>query len=304
MRLTIALGGNALLDPDDEPSHAAQAANIRNTAERLAGLIEEGHELVIVHGNGPQAGSILLQQEETPPEMPLDVVVAETQGQIGYMLQRALDQELQQGDEDRRAVTVLTQVVVDEDAEAFDHPFKPVGPFYTEAEAREKPFETKEVGTGDRRWRRVVPSPEPVDIMETDTIRSVLESRDAVIACGGGGVPVSSSFEGMEAVIDKDRSAALLAEELDADRLVILTNVDHAYLEFGTPQQEAIEELSVARARELVEDSVFGEGTMRPKIEAAAAFAERTGKPAVIGSLEHIDGVLDDDGTVIGDTDG
>jgi len=294
MRVVTALGGNALLDPDTEPDHASQLANIQRTAEELAGLIEEGHELAVTHGNGPQAGNILLQQEATPPAMPLDVVVAETQGQIGYMLQLELSDRL-----DTYPVTVLTQVEVDPDSPAFDDPSKPVGPFYTAEEAEKAEGLIKEVGTGERPYRRVVPSPDPVSIVETDAIRSLLEEDGLVIAAGGGGVPVTPEGDGVEAVIDKDRTSSLLAREIGAGKLIILTDVEYVQRGHGTAAAEPIETMTPAEAREMAEDGEFGEGSMRPKVLAATSFVEETGNEAVITSLEHVDKAIDGHGTVI-----
>lgn len=294
MRIVTALGGNALLDPDAEPDHDSQLENVRRTAGKLAGLIEDGHELVITHGNGPQAGNILLQQERTPPAMPLDVVVAETQGQIGYMLQRELGNRL-----DTRPATVLTQVEVDPDSPASEEPSKPVGPFYTAEEAEEATGTIKEVGSGDRPYRRVVPSPDPISIIETDAITSLLGEDGLVIAAGGGGIPVTADGEGVEAVIDKDRTSSLLAREIDARKLLILTDVEHVERGHGTGDAEPIETMTPEEARELAEDGEFGEGSMRPKVLAAASFVEETGEEAVITSLEHAREAIDGHGTVI-----
>lgn len=294
MRIVTALGGNALLDPDAEPDHDSQLDNVRRTARELAALIEDGHELVLTHGNGPQAGNILLQQERAPPAMPLDVVVAETQGQIGYMLQRELGNHL-----DTRPATVLTQVEVDPDSPAFEDPSKPVGPFYTAEEAEKAAGTIKEVGDGDRPYRRVVPSPDPVSIIETDAIESLLEDDGLVIAAGGGGIPVTAGGEGVEAVIDKDRTSSLLAREIDAEKLLILTDVEHVQRDHGTADAEPIEAMRPEEARELAEDGEFGEGSMRPKVLAAVSFVEETGMEAVITSLDHAKKAVEGHGTVI-----
>ncbi|MDY6770632.1 MAG: carbamate kinase [Candidatus Nanohaloarchaea archaeon] len=293
MRIVVALGGNALLDPEAEPEYESQLRNVERTTDQLASLADD-NELVLTHGNGPQAGNILLQQEETPPEMPLDVVVAETQGQIGYMLQRELGERL-----DTDPATVVTQVVVDPDDPAFDDPSKPVGPFYTADEVEGKRGTIKEVGTGEKRYRRVVPSPEPQGVVEADAIRRLIEAQAAVIASGGGGIPVTDEGKGVEAVIDKDGAAALLAEELDADMLLIVTDVDYAYRDYGTDDEEPLEELTPAEAREIADDGEFGEGSMAPKVRAAARFADRTGGKAVITSLANLDAALDGEGTTL-----
>ncbi|MDY6777471.1 MAG: carbamate kinase [Candidatus Nanohaloarchaea archaeon] len=304
MRIVIALGGNALLDPEAEPSYDAQQENIRLTAKRLVRLLKEDHELVITHGNGPQAGNILLQQEETPPEMPLDVVVAETQGQIGYMLQRELQRAAGEMGTACDPATLLTRVVVDRESEAFDHPSKPVGPFYTEEEARGKEGTIKEVGTGEKRFRRVVPSPPPESVLEADVIRELVDVDSPVIACGGGGIPVDSDDNGVEAVIDKDRTASLLARMIEADLLLILTDVPYAYRDF-TGDREPIERLSPEKARDLAAAGEFGEGSMEPKVLAAASFVEETGERAVIGSVESLREAVEGRGTVVeADDDG
>lgn len=294
VRIVAALGGNALLDPERPPEYSNQFENIRSTAGELARLLEDGHELVLTHGNGPQAGNILLQQEKAPPAMPLDVVVAETQGQIGYMLQRELGKQVE-----RPPVTVLTQVVVDEDSDAFDDPTKPVGPFYTEEEAQDAPGTVKKVGSGDRAYRRVVPSPPPQSIREEDAIASLLEEEGLVIAAGGGGIPVTADGDGVEAVIDKDRTASLLARTIGADILLILTDVDHVFRDYGTDDEEQIGEMTVREARELADAGEFGEGSMEPKVRAAATFADETGNRAVITSLDNIEAALEGYGTVI-----
>ncbi len=294
MRIVAALGGNALLDPGAEPDHESQLQNVRRTARKLAGIREDGHELVITHGNGPQAGNILLQQEATPPAMPLDVVVAETQGQIGYMLQRELGNHL-----DTRPATILTQVEVDPDSPAFEDPSKPVGPFYTAEEAEGASGTIREVGSGKKPYRRVVPSPEPVSIIETGPIDSLLSEDGLVIASGGGGIPLTADGRGVEAVIDKDRTSSLLAQEIDADRLIILTDVEYVERGHGTDEAEPIQEMTAAEARDLAEEGEFGEGSMRPKVLAATAFVEETGREVVITSLENAKEALDGHGTLI-----
>jgi carbamate kinase len=299
MRLVLALGGNALLDPEAPPGYESQIENIRQTASRLVTLLDDGHELAITHGNGPQVGNIMLQEERTPPKMPLDVDVAETQGQIGYLLQREIGAMLSHREEGCRPATLVTQVIVDEDDAAFDEPSKPVGPFYTEEEAQQAEGTIKKIGSGEKPYRRVVPSPKPRRIVERETIASLLSKNRLVIACGGGGIPITKEGEGIEAVVDKDRSAALLAEEIDAERLLILTDVPHVCRDFGTDQQEAIEEMNVEEAVQLAEKGVFGEGSMEPKVRAAARFVEATGRKAIIGSLHNMGQVLEGKGTVV-----
>lgn len=299
MRIVTALGGNALLDPEREPEYENQRENIEKTARKLGRLMEQGHELVVTHGNGPQVGNIMLQEEKTPPEMPLDVDVAETQGQIGYMLQRSLDRAMEQAGLDADAVTVVSQVVVDSSSKAFEEPSKPVGPFYT-AEDAEMLEDVKKVGEGSRPYRRVVPSPAPEDIVEKRQIKRLVDAGDLVIACGGGGIPVTREFEGVEAVVDKDRSAGLLAELVDADVLLISTDVEYVYRDYGGADEEVVRSLSVEEARLLAEENKRGVGSMNPKLEACADFVESTGNKAIIGSVENIVEALDGRGTVIG----
>lgn len=281
MRIVVALGGNALV-PEDGEGWTAELRAAQGTAETLAPVLEE-HEVVVTHGNGPQVGRLMLQEEECGRGTPLDVLVAETQAQIGYMLQQALRNATDQG-----FASIVTQVVVDADDAAFDDPTKPVGPWYTAEQAEAKDFPVKEVGQGETAWRRVVPSPEPRRIVEADQIQHAIADGDGVICCGGGGIPVieAEGLEGVEAVIDKDRATALLAGQVDADKLVLLTNVSHAYRDFGEADQAPIEEASVDEMQALLENGVFGEGSMRPKVEACIDFVERTGNDAVIGAVE------------------
>lgn len=291
MRLVIALGGNALLDPSKEFSYSAQEQQIRSTARRIAGLCRD-HEVVLVHGNGPQVGALMAQQQGSDFGRPLDALVAETQGQIGYLLQRGLQAE---GIE---VSTVVTQVGVDRDDPAFEEPSKPVGPFVDAETAEVSPGIYHELGSGDRPYRRVVPSPEPSTIYEADQVRSQLERSGAVIACGGGGIPVDGEGGGVEAVIDKDKAACELGISLGADRLMVLTNIDHAYTDFPD-KDEPLEETTPAGLREALEGGVFGEGSMRPKIESAIRFAEETGNRAIIGSVEQPEQVLEGRGTTV-----
>lgn len=291
--VVIALGGNALQDDSGDGAVANQMDVVERTASQVAGVVEDGHDVILTHGNGPQVGNLLLQQESSPqtPQLPLDVLVAQTQAMIGYLLQQAVANEL---DNSADVVTLLTQVVVDRDDPAFEDPTKPVGPFYTESEAAEKPFETREVTHGDRPYRRVVPSPDPIDIVESDEIRRLVERGSLVICGGGGGVPVArdDGLEGVEAVIDKDRATRLLGEKLDAGTLVLLTDVEYAYVDYGGPDERPLEEIHPERLREHLEAGEFGEGSMKPKIEAALEFLEDGGGRAVITSPESLTAAL------------
>ena len=282
-RVVIALGGNTLLGERGPWTVDQQVETIESTAAEIVAAIEAGYEVVVTHGNGPQIGNLLLQQEAAPetPQLPIDVLVAETQAQIGYLLQRALDNHL---DGTQDFLTVVTQVVVDPEDPAFDDPSKPIGPFYTEAGAADKSFRTRLVGSGDRPYRRVVPSPEPMTIVEADEIAGMVERGNLVICCGGGGVPVvdRGGYDGIEAVVDKDLTSGVLADAIGADRLVILTDVEHAYLDYGAVDERSIETTTPAELQPAIEAGEFGAGSMRPKIEAACRFIERGGDLATI----------------------
>lgn len=295
MRIVVALGGNAIV-PEDGEGWAAELQAAQDTAQMLAPVLQK-HEVVLTHGNGPQVGRLMLQEEACGRGTPLDVLVAETQAQIGYMLQQALRNATDQG-----FASIVTQVVVDADDTAFDDPTKPVGPWYTAEEAEAKEFPVREAGQGEEAWRRVVPSPTPRRIVEAEQIQHAIADGDGVICCGGGGIPVveEDGLEGVEAVIDKDRATALLAEQVAADHLVLLTNVPYAYRNFGEADQEPIEEASIDEMQTLLERGVFGEGSMRPKVEACISFVRRTGNDAIIAAVEDaVDAVAGETGTRI-----
>ncbi len=292
-RVVIALGGNTLLGKQGRATVEAQVETIKASALEIVGAINAGHEVVLTHGNGPQIGNLLLQQESAPetPQLPLDVLVAETQAQLGYLLQRALDNEL---DGEQDFLTVVTQVVVDPDDPAFEDPSKPIGPFYTPEEAREKDFPTRPVASDDRPYRRVVPSPRPERIVEADEIRGMVDRGNLVICCGGGGIPVvhREGYEGVEAVVDKDRTSAVLASAIDASKLVILTDVDHVYRDFGTDSQRPLETVTPTDLDPLLEEGHFGAGSMRPKVIAARQFVEAGGDLAVITTPDRLTDAL------------
>lgn len=295
-RIVVALGGNALQSSKGEATAEAQLAVVQKTCEYLVDLIRKGYEIVIVHGNGPQVGRILLASEtakDVVPAMPFDVCGAMSQGYIGYHIQQALSQKLRESGMDLPVATIVTQVAVDPQDPAFQNPSKPIGPFYSEAEAKklaeEKGYSVKE--DAGRGWRRVVPSPKPVDILEKKTIDTLL-GHTVVITCGGGGIPVvkksDGSYEGVAAVIDKDFAAEALAEHVDADVLLILTEVDHVAINFGKPDQKNLEKLTTEQAREYIAQGQFAAGSMLPKVEAAVKFVEaKPGKRAMISSLYH-----------------
>jgi carbamate kinase len=298
VKLVVALGGNALIRRGEPLEAEVQRANLARAADSLATLAH-AHQLVVTHGNGPQVGLLALQSEAlkgvTP--YPLDVLGAESEGMIGYLIQQALESRLPE----RRIVTLLTQVVVRRDDPAFARPSKPIGPWYGEVEARALARSRGWTMVEDRgRWRRVVPSPEPLRIVELAAIRMLLESGALVICAGGGGIPVenlaSGAVRGVEAVIDKDLAAALLARELNADALLLLTDVEGVFLDWGTPLARRLHETSVAELRA----QSFASGSMAPKVEAVCRFIEGGGRFAGIGRLENAARILEGrSGTVL-----
>jgi carbamate kinase len=284
MRIVVALGGNALLKRGEPMTAENQRANVRRAAVELAELVRAGHSLVITHGNGPQVGLLALQAAATPGmPFPLDVLDAETAGMIGYVIQ----QELGNVVKDRPVATLLTQVRVDPHDPAFATPTKPIGPLYDEATARRLAAERGwAVAPDNDKWRRVVPSPKPLEILEAAVLAFLVEHGVIVICAGGGGIPVvelnGGGIAGIEAVIDKDLASSLLARQLGADMLVMLTDVDAVYLDWGMPKARP---LSRVQAGDL-SAAAFASGSMGPKVEAAIAFATETGQPAAIGKLE------------------
>ncbi len=290
MRIVIALGGNALLRRGEPAEAAVQQRNVERAARAVAEVAAD-HELVLTHGNGPQVGLLALQAEayRDVRAYPLDVLGAESEGMIGYLLEQALGNQLQ----GRAAATLLTQVVVDPGDPAFRHPTKPVGPVYDEEQARRLAAERGwTVAPDGDRFRRVVPSPEPLDIVELATIRLLVEAGVLVICVGGGGIPVvvdeGGALHGVEAVIDKDLSAALLARLLPADLLLLLTDVPGVEHGFGTPDANPISRATPRELRALD----FAPGSMGPKVEAACRFVEATGQAAGIGALEDAAAIM------------
>lgn len=291
--ILVALGGNAL-EHGGDTSVAAQQAVARATARQLVPLVQAGHTLAIVHGNGPQVGAILLreQQPDNPQaSMPLNTAVAMSQGEIGYWLQQALQNELVAAGNSTGVATVITQVLVDDNDPAFQSPSKPVGPFYpdkrtAEAAARVGKFSVKE--DAGRGWRRVVPSPQPIDVIEKDCILTALHNGNIVIAAGGGGIPVvrqNNELTGIDAVIDKDASARLLAESINADMLLILTAVDTVSINYRQPDEMPLRNVTTTQLRQYIADNQFAPGSMLPKVEAAIAFADfRPGNVTIITS--------------------
>jgi len=289
----VALGGNALMRPGERGTAAEQRANLREVCEALRPLLGED-ELVITHGNGPQVGNELLRHErgaEEVPPLPLYLAVAQTQAEIGALIESELMPVA-----GRAVACLLTHVVVAEDDPAFSEPTKPIGPFYNEARAQELERDRgwRIVHDSGRGWRRVVPSPLPLEVVELESIRSLLRGGAIAVACGGGGIPVArrdGRLVGLDAVIDKDRASSLLARELDADRLVILTEVPALYRAFGTDRQEEIRGLVADEAKALVAE--LAAGSMRPKVEAAIEFARATGHDALITSPAALDTALE-----------
>ena len=308
-RLVIALGGNALQSGNAAPTAEAQLEVVRGTARQLAEVSARGYEMAIVHGNGPQVGRILLARgtaKDVVPPMPFDVCGAMSQGYIGYHIQQALKYALAARNRNYPVVALTTQMIVDGNDPAFQNPTKPIGAFYTEEEARtlerEKGYAMCE--DAGRGWRRVVASPLPRKIVEIEAVR-LLWDHAIVITCGGGGVPVvehpDGTLEGVAAVIDKDFAAELLAEEVNADALLILTEVEKVAIHFGKPNQQDLGHLSLAEAARYVEEGQFGVGSMLPKVEAAMKFVRANpGKRAIITSLDKsVDALEGKTGTVI-----
>ena len=308
-RIVIALGGNALQSGDTEPTAEAQLEVVKKTCEQIAEISRRGYEMAVVHGNGPQVGRILLASEtakDTVPPMPFDVCGAMSQGYIGYHIQQALKYARNARNRTYPVVSLTTQVIVDRRDPAFRNPTKPIGPFYTAEEAgkleQEKGYVMRE--DAGRGWRRVVPSPLPQKIVEIGAVR-LLWDHAIVITCGGGGVPVVENpdgrLEGVAAVIDKDFAAELLAEQVDADALLILTEVEKVAIRFGKPDQEDLGHLNLAEAARYAEEGQFGVGSMLPKVEAAMNFVRNNpGRKAIITSLDKCLDALDGKtGTVI-----
>ena len=293
--IVIALGGNAILQPGQNGTVDEQMENVDSTAEQVAELIAQGHRVVITHGNGPQVGALLIQQEagrDRVPPMPLDVCGAESQGQIGYMLQQSIGKMLARRSIQRPVATVITQMVVDPNDPAFANPTKPVGPFYSAAYAEQRMKETGEKWIEDagRGWRRVVPSPDPIRIVEQDAILSLVRTGAIVIANGGGGIPVIEKggfYKGVEAVIDKDLGGECLARDVGADVLLILTDVAHVALHYKTPHQVDLHTVQLDDLIRYQQEGHFNAGSMGPKVEACRRFVERGGEAAIIAQLDR-----------------
>lgn len=291
-RIVIALGGNALLQKSDKGTIKEQLKRAKQTVKHLLPIIEN-NEVILTHGNGPQVGNLLIQQEKAKNEvqpLPLYICNAMTQAQIGILLQNALQNELKKITSNKKVITMLTQVMVDPNDKAFLKPTKFIGPYYPKEEAKRlerKDFIIKQDPRGD--YRRVVPSPKPLKIVERHQIEALVNNGFIVIACGGGGIPVikaGNMLKGVEAVIDKDLAAEKLAHLVKADILLILTDVSNAFINFGKRNQKPLKRVSISKLKKLKKAGHFGSGSMLPKIEAIISFIEKGGKKAIITSLE------------------
>ena len=305
----VAFGGNSLLRPEDRGTQEEQIARAKQAARWLAEIVKHGFHMIVVHGNGPQVGNILIQAEEASTKIPpqsLDVAVSQTEGSMGFMLQQAIRNRLESVGLAGDVVTVLTEVEVDANDLAFKRPTKPIGPFFTRyrAEALERDLGWTMREDAGRGWRHVVPSPKPLHILNIRTVEKMLDVARVIIAAGGGGIPVvrgrDGQWRGIEAVIDKDFASALLASELDADVYIVLTGVPKVALDWGKPTQRYIDRMTVDEAEQYLADGQFPAGSMGPKIEAAVQFVRRSGKQVLITDVEHVREALEgNDGTVI-----
>ena len=308
-KAVVALGGNAITRKNENDDIHRQFANTRKSLEPIIGLIREGYSIAISHGNGPQVGNALLRVEAAKhltPFIPLGVLVADTEGSMGYMIAQSLENRLKKEGIDRNVCTVITQVIVDKDDPSIKDPKKYIGQFYSEAEAKKMASELgwvvkKDV---DRGWRRVVPSPKPLEIVEGRVIRSLIDSGVIVIAAGGGGIPVyiedDGSLEGVDAVVDKDYASAVLGNTISAELLIIVTDIDKVFLNFGTPEQKPIDRATAAEMEKYLHEEHFPYGSMGPKISAAIKFLKGGGQKVVITSIENAySAVTGSTGTVI-----
>ena len=296
----VAIGGNSLIIDKTRKSIPDQFDAVKETMGHIAGMIEDGWDVVISHGNGPQVGFILRRSELALHELhpvPLDYCGADTQGAIGYMIQKALRNEFKRRELDKEAVTVVTQVLVDRHDPAFKNPSKPIGSFMDEETVRQRIAEGQDfIEDAGRGWRRVVPSPLPEAIVEVNAIKNLIRMGFTVIAVGGGGIPVvekeNGNLRGVEAVIDKDFASGLLATNLNADLLLISTAIEKVALNFNTPDQTWVDRMTIAEAKKYIEDGHFAPGSMRPKIQACVEFIQRGGKEALITDPPNIQRAL------------
>lgn len=305
----VAFGGNALLRPEDRGTQEEQIARAKQAARWLAEVVRHGYKLIVVHGNGPQVGNILIQAEEASTKIPpqsLDICVAQTEGSMGFLLQQAIRNRLEAIGIGGEVATVLTEVEVDATDPAFKRPTKPIGPFFTRyrAEALERDFGWTMKEDAGRGWRHVVPSPRPLRILNIVTISRMVETAAVVIAAGGGGIPVVRSrdgqWRGIEAVIDKDFASALLAAELKADLFIVLTGVPKVAIDYGKPTQRNIDRMTADEAQKYFDEGQFPAGSMGPKMEAAIQFVRSSGRSVMITDVEHLREALEQrEGTLV-----
>lgn len=293
----VAFGGNAILPDNQKGLQSEQMKNAQKAARLMIHMVKKGYDLIIVHGNGPQVGNLLIQMEESITKIPpfsLEVCDAMTEGSMGFMLEKALINELRKSSVDKEVATLITQVVVDRDDAAFDNPSKPIGPFYSRYRASElrRLKNWKMIEDAGRGYRKVVPSPKPIDVVPKWIIRDLVHAGKIVIAAGGGGIPViingNGLFQGVEAVIDKDYAASLIAREAKAELFIILTNVSCVYLDYDKPERTPISVMTVAEARDHLAQGHFPPGSMGPKIEAAVEYIQNGGEKVLITSANHL----------------
>jgi carbamate kinase len=292
-KIVIALGGNALIQKDQEGTIYEQFANTRAVMKHIVKIVKDDWDVVITHGNGPQVGAILLQNDlarDITPPMPLGICVAESEGLIGYMIQQCLSNALKKEGISRSVVALITQVLVDDEDSSFKNPTKPIGPYYGDDEVEEIKAEGYQVKKVKEGWRIVVPSPDPKSIVEGEIIKKMLDDDILVIASGGGGMPVIEKegwgLDGLEAVIDKDLASERLAEQIDAEILMILTNVEHVYLRYMLPGEKKLDTVNLKDIKKYYNEGHFSEGSMGPKILAAIRFLDSGGKKVIIS---HVD---------------
>ncbi len=296
----IAIGGNAIIREGQEGTIEEQFANVRQTCDPIIDLLEDGYNIVLTHGNGPQVGNLLLKVEaasDIVAPTPLDVCGAETQGSLGYIIQQSLRNRMRERGITRPVATIVTQVLVDREDDGFKNPTKPIGPFYTKERAIEIAKEKNVVMIEDsgRGYRRVVASPQPMELMEKEAVKKLVENDFLVITVGGGGIPVirdGEELKGVEAVIDKDHASALVAQEINADYLIVLTGVAQVAINFGKDNQEFLRQMSVTEAKKYYDEGQFPPGSMGPKIEAALHFVENSGGEAIITSIDKLQEAL------------
>ncbi len=307
-KAVIALGGNALIKKGQKGGIHEQFANARDSLSGIVDLVREGYKLAITHGNGPQVGAELIKNEYAKgevPMLPLGCIDAETEGWMGYMIEQSLQNRLRRENIRRKVVTIITQVVVDREDPSLSHPTKFVGPSYRKEDIDSLIHKGWIIKIDRARgFRRVVPSPKPIEIVEKEAIKHLVDSGIIVVAAGGGGIPVyvekDGSYEGLDAVIDKDRASAVLANDIEAELLVILTDVDAVYVNFRTDRQKVIRKMNIEKAKKYLLNGEFPAGSMKPKIEAAINFLSKGGKEVIIGSIHNAKSAIDKlSGTVI-----